>query len=188
MLSVPYPAPSKEIEYIYMLIDPRNQQPFYVGRTVNPNTRLYQHTQESLNAVNPSVQSKQFIIKSIVQAGFDPTLQVIEITLRKYASERELWWWEAFIERGYKMANAQKPNLITYSPKPRITTPVKPIPQTDNDLGDLTDIEKLMVKFHRENDRQRMVYLMLALSEGEVELKETIEWGVKYIYKGGRAS
>lgn len=84
--------------YIYCLIDPRTDKPFYVGQTKDTHTRLIRHLQESLRGKYP----KDFRLTEIIKAALIPKIKILEeidiqASLKKYettTSEREKYWTE----------------------------------------------------------------------------------------------
>lgn len=62
--------------YIYELVDPRDNKPFYVGKTINLKRRLYSHIHES----KTKISNKDKFISNMIKDGFKPIINVIDET------------------------------------------------------------------------------------------------------------
>lgn len=86
-------------QYIYKLVDPSNNKPFYVGITDNPEFRLSQHLQR-----NDNNQLKNSRISEILAREVKPQMYIINIVqerreaeilethwIHTYLNQREFW-------------------------------------------------------------------------------------------------
>jgi len=71
-----------KILYIYMLVDPRNDLPFYVGRPVDPKRRRKEHIQDGKqkNTTHRKLEqgSKCCFISSILSDGLQPEIVILD--------------------------------------------------------------------------------------------------------------
>lgn len=81
--------PFTQIEYIYKLIDPTNNECFWIGRTKNPQNRRNNHRLRKANCGNDKYKER---INKIVEAQKRPIFEVVEICPMKKADERENYW------------------------------------------------------------------------------------------------
>jgi len=85
---------------VYELIDPRDDLPFYVGISSNPDTRFGQHLSDTTN------QEKQKRIQSIHDDGLEPRMVITETWEdRKLAIAREQYWILTYIDWGVPLTN-----------------------------------------------------------------------------------
>lgn len=92
---------------VYLLVNPLNRKPFYVGITTDPAGRLTQHHS---SYVNPE---RRAILTAIANAG--ASVQLVEIDYRQNAEEgevAELKWIESFLRRGFLLVNREAPAAI----------------------------------------------------------------------------
>jgi hypothetical protein len=93
---------------IYHLIDPRDNKPFYVGQSVDPETRRVTHiiTRKSVLHGNSGLTPTQVRISDICDAGLKPDLDVIETGL-SFANARisEHEWIQRLTEQGHQLTN-----------------------------------------------------------------------------------
>jgi hypothetical protein len=61
--------------FVYKLVDPRTNQPFYIGITKNPNYSMWQHL-----TANDGNKRKRDKIVDIQSEGLSPRMRIIEIT------------------------------------------------------------------------------------------------------------
>lgn len=76
--------------YIYALVDPLDDEVFYVGQTTMPKTRLTGHIINSRNLSGNIERSNR--INAIVGRGQIPSMNIIEETTREFAEIREQHW------------------------------------------------------------------------------------------------
>jgi len=69
--------------YVYTLVDPRTQNPRYVGATENPRTRLSSHLS------NPPNQKMQFWIGELNELGLTPNMNLIRVVDSNELQETE---------------------------------------------------------------------------------------------------
>ncbi len=94
----------KTLYTIYMLVDPRNHRPFYIGQTKYTRLRYKDHCNPT-----PSDKSDRAIrIREILKTNKQPIFVILEKTTRKISVLRkELFWIELFESRGIKLKNQE---------------------------------------------------------------------------------
>lgn len=85
--------------YIYALIDPRDNQVRYVGRTVNPDSRLYQHLKKSTGL------AKQLWLAELKAIGLTPKFEILEIVPIKREKIAEQFWISYHVYKGASLTN-----------------------------------------------------------------------------------
>jgi DNA invertase Pin-like site-specific DNA recombinase len=75
---------------VYVLINPIDLKPFYVGRTNNPKNRLTEHIREAKQGIRNIVKSR--LIMSIIERGIKPIIRIIEWCFDSNSGEREKYW------------------------------------------------------------------------------------------------
>ncbi len=80
------------IVYIYTLNDPITNEVRYVGKSVNPDRRYKEHIRNCYSNSN----HKNNWIKSILDRGDKPIMEIIEETTSEFWSEREQYWISIF--------------------------------------------------------------------------------------------
>lgn len=102
--------------YIYMLIDPREDTPFYVGQTAQPIIeRLYEHLEFQRPNVTNSERCQQ--IKDIVGSGYSPIICEIDrfdTIDKRFVDDLETQWINYMVEIGHDLANVKNNYLKTY--------------------------------------------------------------------------
>ena len=96
-----------KIVYIYTLVNPLNNEIFYVGYTNNPKRRLREHIRYKYNP------SKDSIINEILISGLEPTLNIIDkcnfifnYSHNMFEHERlEIFYIKKYKESGIKLTN-----------------------------------------------------------------------------------
>ena len=89
---------------IYMLVDPRNHKPFYIGQTQYPYLRYKEHRNPSDD--DKSDRAKR--IREIRKARKSPLFVELESTSRKTSAlMREMYWIETFKRSGVKLKNQE---------------------------------------------------------------------------------
>ena len=92
--------------FIYKLIDPITEEIRYIGKTNNPKNRLNSHIYRA--KTSDSVQHVLFWIKSLINKGFKPQMEVIETCCQETWSDREIYWIAKHKEMGCRLCNHQK--------------------------------------------------------------------------------
>lgn len=115
-----------QVIYIYLLIDPRNGETFYVGQTHDPEARLRGHAADGSSVwsilkrvaaskrkhnhweYRPSFENRtlrQQRLALIVRDKLKPILQVVEFTTAYYAVGREQYWIDKMTAEGCNLTN-----------------------------------------------------------------------------------
>lgn len=94
---------------IYALLDPRTAEPRYIGKSVQPKERFWLHLHYSRH---PELQKSQMSYKdrwiaSLLHAGAEPRMVIIEWTGSKW-QDRERFWIALFLCLGFKLTNTTK--------------------------------------------------------------------------------
>jgi hypothetical protein len=89
----------EKLTTIYALIDPRNGELFYVGKSNNPSQRLYKHLSHPLNSGN----AMRF--KGITAAGLLPEIVTLEICPIGIWEDRERFWISKMRDDGVRLTN-----------------------------------------------------------------------------------
>ena len=89
-----------EIVYIYVLIDPFIKQVRYVGKTINPKSRLFGH----YSTKDKTYRSNW--IASLRKRRERPIMEIVEETDEEHWEEREKYWIKYYRELGCKLVNA----------------------------------------------------------------------------------
>lgn len=87
--------------YIYALIDPRDKQVRYVGKTVNLKKRLREHIRRSSEAHTHC----QCWIRGLVKLGLKPKMRVLDIATEATWEAREIHWIKVCRDRGCRLTN-----------------------------------------------------------------------------------
>lgn len=90
---------SERIIHIYILSDPRTGIARYVGKTVNPKARLKSHIRE------PRRSHKNYWVKSLLRAGFEPVMEIIEEVTEAQWEEAERFYCAFFRSVGGALLN-----------------------------------------------------------------------------------
>jgi len=100
---------------IYVLIDPRNNNIFYVGATTSPlKTRLTQHYSVGRSyKCGEIINRRRDLLDEIRESGFSPTIQMIAETTIDRADEYESKFYYLYKQLGYDMIQSEKG--FTYS-------------------------------------------------------------------------
>jgi hypothetical protein len=75
---------------IYGLVDPRDNQIRYVGKTVEPAKRLYMHIWSARSGRFDNHRDRW--IRRVLALGLEPSMTILETTTRERWQERERYW------------------------------------------------------------------------------------------------
>lgn len=95
--------------YVYQLVDPRTNLPFYVGQTTGKlASRLLEHIKDSCNS------AKKQVIEELQNEGLLPGIEVLETipiseTWRQQLNEQETYWIEKLRSIGTQLTNVAPP-------------------------------------------------------------------------------
>ncbi|WP_027776603.1 GIY-YIG nuclease family protein [Paraburkholderia caledonica] len=92
---------------VYLLVNPLNRIPFYIGITNDPASRLAKHHSSYTNL------ERRAILTAIANAG--ESVQLVEIDYRQNAEEgeaAELKWIDSFLRRGFLLVNREAPAAV----------------------------------------------------------------------------
>lgn len=89
--------------YIYVLIDPRNNEIRYVGKSINPNVRVRRHISEAKN----SKQTNHRInwLKNLASDGYKPIIEIIDEVVGEW-EWLEIYWINQLKVWGFKLVNS----------------------------------------------------------------------------------
>lgn len=87
--------------YIYVLIDPKTEYIRYVGNTINPTKRLQNHIRRSKYLKYHSA----VWIKSLLDNGLQPIMNIIEIADENTWEVREKYWIDFYRNQPYELTN-----------------------------------------------------------------------------------
>lgn len=97
----------EEFSYVYMLVNPINQIPFYVGITNSPDLRFEDHLESKEG------KKRAEIVSNIKSNGFIPLMVILERKIdRKSARRSEIFWIELLSARGVPIVNKEILNGI----------------------------------------------------------------------------
>lgn len=91
---------------IYALINPLNEQVFYVGASERPKERLYVHRTSFTNQCADKVQE----IKAIRQFGYDVEMIILDTCYRDEVRFWEEFYIDLFFSYGFKLKQGRKSN------------------------------------------------------------------------------
>lgn len=90
------------VVYIYVLIDPRDEEIFYVGKARNPYKRLHLHNTKARKG-DPTPNGIR--IREILAAGHKPVISLVEQTTMEKFQERERHFIKMLRDAGYLLTN-----------------------------------------------------------------------------------
>lgn len=103
---MPKPKNPDEPVYIYVLLDPRDGKPFYVGQSNNPYKRYLLHRSEARNSrTNTHQNAKERQLCAILDAGLQAILVTIQTTDHKESDQWEAMWIDRLQADGYELTN-----------------------------------------------------------------------------------
>jgi hypothetical protein len=90
--------------FIYALVDPRDDSIFYVGASVNPELRLYQHRWCYFTG-----QALKVVIAELDACGIKIGVRVLEEANDQNRDERESYWIAKLQAEGLQLTNKGNP-------------------------------------------------------------------------------
>ena len=101
MISTVMLAADKKWFYIYALVDPRNDEVRYIGRTINPRNRYWAHlVKDNRN------DYKRNWVKSLLNKNLRPKYEIIWITDNVgEANQAEIYFIKMYKEGGARLTN-----------------------------------------------------------------------------------
>lgn len=97
---------------IYLLIDPRNYSPFYVGASMQPVRQIkIRHMHKSdykpfkSKQGNESFYQKNLLLYELYLLKMEPIVLVLELCNKEEATKREKFFYDRLMELGYTMLN-----------------------------------------------------------------------------------
>lgn len=79
---------------IYVLIDPRNEKPFYVGATIRPlKDRLREH-------ISSQSRLRVLLLREIMKAGLKPEIRTLKTSSTKTVDYWERFYYEKLLKEG----------------------------------------------------------------------------------------
>ncbi len=178
------------IEYIYALVDPRSDAPFYIGRSIQPERRVYLHLS---NFASVPVKA---CVDEIRAAGLEPTWAILEET--KDGRTAECQWVQRCLAKGIVLANSFKTNNYRLDPEEKMVEaiPINIIPEkqdvtdnagaydssnpaTETSVSGLSDefVEAIRAYATSRNEKLRIVY-----DEAIMALVERINGGEEIFF------
>jgi phage FluMu gp28-like protein len=91
-----------ETTNIYVLIDPRDNRIRYVGKANNTDVRLRNHVKEARKG---KTDHKAHWLRQVLNDGFYPILEIVEVCSIDNWQDREIYWIEQMKRRGYYLTN-----------------------------------------------------------------------------------
>ncbi len=91
------------IHYIYELIDPRNDQTMYIGKTLDPKGRLQGHIKSALKL--PYHTKKNSWIKTLSKEGLKPIMNIIDEANSENWPIYERYWISQYNSWGFELTN-----------------------------------------------------------------------------------
>jgi predicted GIY-YIG superfamily endonuclease len=88
--------------YIYALLDEQGD-PFYIGKSVNPKKRLYEHNARAKNGHKQYVYNK--IRKLLRNPEYELGFMVLDEALEEEIDDKERYYIKKYKEDGYKLCN-----------------------------------------------------------------------------------
>lgn len=162
----------KQILYVYMLVDPRNDKPFYVGRSFDPKRRYADHLHdgskyEQKGELGLDFENKSAIIDDIMTYGILPTMIILDNcevhfnmksqikTLDGYES-----FWAIWVEKQYgvevfgkHMPNSRYDNLEYYIERCKYHISTSELPPWPRKMYTVSreQMEELLEDFRKRN-------------------------------------
>ena len=150
--------------YIYALVNPKNDNVFYIGATSFPDNRLKQHI--ATRRLNNSSKNKN--INDIIDSGGDVEMLIIEECEMCEANELEIFYLDLFSFYGFKL------DQLRYS---GFTVDInhKPIFKKRNGIKNTTYELLYMVEY--KTTRLKITYPINSITDYEAESLLRIDYG-----------
>ncbi len=143
ILFLPKESAKVQIVYIYCLIDPRNNQIRYVGKSKSPEKRYKSHLNEAISnlGINPY---KNRWIRKLLSNNLKPILKIIEVIDDDKWEDREIYWIELFRSKGFRLTNITSGGRGEFSPLARKNLKEKILgkPKSEETKRKLSEINK----------------------------------------------
>lgn len=94
--------------YIYSLSDPNTNEIRYIGKTVDPFYRFWNHIHEARHNKRAKNEQKLEWIRGLLANGLRPILSIIEEIPTEIWEEREMYWIAKYKEEGSSLLNVTK--------------------------------------------------------------------------------
>lgn len=109
--------------FIYALVDPRNNELRYIGKTTRPKKRLWEHIRKSRD-----VNSKKNIwIQELISLEMKPLIKILEQASDLDWKNREIYWIKTFKNSGSHLTNltegGDSPSFLNTTPVAKIDPP-----------------------------------------------------------------
>lgn len=100
----------KTVQYIYVLIDPRNQSIFYVGITIDTKRRINQYNRIAVRDENPLYpwSASELRVRDIAASGYQVVFHVVETVVSdtwNTGYKAEKLWMARLVNSGVKLLN-----------------------------------------------------------------------------------
>lgn len=117
-----------QTHYIYALVDPRDGDVRYIGKSVDPKQRLRKHIHKARKE-NPGNLYRYDWICSVLSDGYRPILEIIEEVSEDGWREAERTWIKYGREQGWPLTNIENggcgPGMVSKETKELISQSVK---------------------------------------------------------------
>jgi hypothetical protein len=159
--------------FIYILIDPRNNEIRYVGKTTNIYVRFHNHIAPSkLN--DDSHKSKW--IKKILSEGIIPLIQVLEITNEFCWKEKEKYWIKYYRDLGCDLTNISDGGIDTGDHNKKTSYDVFSNDIKNFDKIFITKKELDIIENIHDFKYQKLLFAILFMHK--IELKKDFQYGI----------
>lgn len=160
---------------IYALIDPTDEQVYYVGQTRNPQVRLAAHLSD-----RHYESKKGDWLRRLEQTGQQPLMQILEVVIgQKTALEKEQEWIEHFLKQGMPLLNYQ-----AQPERKQVRRPLRLDLAAEVDRVPWESFFNMIFRFQQENSapppkappgRRRRVRELLSALAKSIEELQTLE-------------
>ena len=132
--------PQTQYSYIYGLVDPRDNEIRYIGRTIDPDIRLRAHCR----MVDPGKLKTMWILE-LKAFQLEPEMKILEKVDRDEEEEAEKRWVRYFIKIGKPLLNGI--NTVPVIGDGDFVNGSFSAALTDNRVSQLTEFTKLLATF-----------------------------------------